>query len=123
MRIASRSYICSAALPPTSSFQFLDRDDKSKFNGYSHRASSVQLTADQEFGIASCTVGTFMLVIGYFVVALKWKAKREMSEEMREELTAQRERILSPHELVSVVPSVHANRLGVHEHPAVRDVF
>ena len=78
---------------------------------------------NREYGIASCTVGAFMLVIGYFVVALKWKANKEMSEEMREELTAQRERILTPHELVPVVPSVHANRLGVHEHPAVRDVF
>ena len=28
-----------------------------------------------------------------------------------------------PHEPVPVIPSVHANRLGVHEHPAVRDVF
>ena len=46
-----------------------------------------------------------------------------MSEEMREELNAQRKRILTPHELVPVVPSVHANRLGVHENPAVRDVF
>ena len=42
---------------------------------------------------------------------------------MEGELIAQSQMFKEPHALVPVVPSAHAGRLGVHENPAVRDVF
>ena len=78
---------------------------------------------DTMWGIASCSFGAVLLVIGYFVVAMRWRAEEEHEEEMQGELIAQSQMIKTPHPLVPVVPSAHAGRLGVHEHPAVRDVF
>ena len=78
---------------------------------------------DHILGIASCCVGAVLLVIGYFVVAMRWRAEEEHNEEMEGELIAQSQWMKKPHPLVPVVPSAHAGRLGVHENPAVRDVF
>ena len=79
--------------------------------------------SDKMWGIASCSVGAVLLVIGYFMVAMEWMAKKELQGQMRGELDARMDIMNQPYPLVPVVPSAHANRLGVHEHPAVRDVF
>ena len=87
------------------------------------RKSSSMKDSDMKWGIASCSVGAVLLVTGYFIVAMKWRAQKEYDEEMCGGLDAQSEKRKEPHVQVPVVPSVHAGRLGVHEHPEVRDVF
>ena len=66
--------------------------------------------------------GGILAVIGLTIFVLAWKSYKQMSEDMMYQLDVQSE-IMRPYEPMPVVPSAHANRLGVHEHPAVRDVF
>ena len=81
-----------------------------------------QKDGDTKWGICSCIVGGVMLIVGSTIIVLKWRAKKEIEEKMDGVLIAQRKRIMKDHEPMPKMPS-HAARLGVHEHPAVRDVF
>ena len=63
------------------------------------------------------------MVFAIFFAVWRWRANKSASEDMECELNAQLKRVKEPHPLVPEYPSAHANRLGVHEHPALRDVF
>ena len=78
---------------------------------------------DQRFMMAMYIGGGILLVIGTLVMIWRWSGNKRNYQEMERALYDQRERMKRPHEPVPVFPSVHANRLGIHEHPAVRDVF
>ena len=67
--------------------------------------------------------GGSLVVFAIFFAVWRWRANKSASEDMECELNAQLKRVKEPHPLVPEYPSAHANRLGVHEHPAVRDVF
>ena len=67
--------------------------------------------------------GGVLAAVGFTIFVLARKSYNEMSDDMEYELNAQLRRVKEPHPLVPEYPSAHANRLGVHEHPAVRDVF
>ena len=67
--------------------------------------------------------GGVSLMIIIVSMMLRWRGNKKNSEEMTRALNAQRERILRIDPPVPVIPSAHAARLGVHEHPAVRDQF
>ena len=73
--------------------------------------------------IAAYIVGGVLVLIGFIIFVLSRGAYNKMAEDMRWQLNEQRKEMKQPHPLVPVFPSAHANRLGVHEHPAVRDVF
>ena len=73
--------------------------------------------------IALLIGGGLLTVVGFTVFVLARKSYNEMSDDMEYELNAQLRRVKEPHPLVPEYPSAHANRLGIHEHPAVRDVF
>ena len=66
--------------------------------------------------------GGIFAVIGLTIFVLARRSYKQMSDDMMYELNLQSD-ILRPYEPMPVIPSGHANRLGVHEHPAVRDVF
>ena len=67
--------------------------------------------------------GGVLTVLGLTIFVAVQRGYNEMSDDMEYELNAQLKRVKEPHPLVPEYPSAHANRLGVHEHPAVRDVF
>ena len=67
--------------------------------------------------------GGIVVVIGFVVFVLSRRTYNKMSDDMMHELKVQRKIERKYHEPLPVIPSAHANRLGVHEHPAVRDVF
>ena len=67
--------------------------------------------------------GGSLVAFAISIAVWRWRANKSASELMEYELNAQLRRVKEPHPLVPLVPSAHANRLGVHEHPAVRDVF
>ena len=67
--------------------------------------------------------GAVLLVVGYTVFVLSRRTFNQMADDFKWQLNEQRKEMKQPHPLVPVYPSAHANRLGVHEHPAVRDVF
>ena len=67
--------------------------------------------------------GGILVVIGFTIFQLARRTYNEMYDDMEYELNEQLKRVKEPHPLVPAYPSAHANRLGVHEHPAVRDVF
>ena len=67
--------------------------------------------------------GGVLAVIGFIIFQLARWTYNEMYDDMEYELNEQLKRVKEPHPLVPEYPSAHANRLGVHEHPAVRDVF
>ena len=73
--------------------------------------------------ISAYIVGGVSVVIGFIIFQLARRTYKEMAEDMEWQMNEQRKIMKEPHPLVPVFPSVHANRLGVHEHPAVRDVF
>ena len=66
--------------------------------------------------------GGIFAVIGLIIFMLARRTYKQMSEEKMYDLNAQSE-IIRPYEPMPVIPSAHANGLGIHEHPAVRDVF
>ena len=67
--------------------------------------------------------GGSLVVFAIFIAVWRWRANKKASDDMDQALNAQLKRVKEPHPLVPEYPSAHANRLGVHEHPAVRDVF
>ena len=73
--------------------------------------------------MAAYIVGGVLVLIGFIIFVLSRRAYNKMAEDMRWQLNEQRKVMKQPHPLVPEYPSAHANRLGVHEHPAVRDVF
>ena len=62
-------------------------------------------------------------MIGFTIFVLARRSYNEMPDNMISELNEQKEIMKQSHLMVRGLPSAHANRLGVHEHPAVRDVF
>ena len=66
--------------------------------------------------------GGILAVVGLTIFVLARRSYEQMSEDLMHQLDRQSE-IMRPYEPMPVIPSAHANRLGVHEHPAVRDVF
>ena len=66
--------------------------------------------------------GGILAVIGFTIFVLARRSYKQMSDDMMYQLDVQSE-IMKPYEAMPAIPSAHANRLGVHEHPAVRDVF
>ena len=73
--------------------------------------------------MVSTSVGTALIMLLIFWMVSRCRGHRITSKEMEQALKAQRERFWKEEEPLPVIPSVHANRLGVHEHPAVRDQF
>ena len=67
--------------------------------------------------------GAVLAVVGYTIFVLSRRTYNEMSDDFKWQLNEQRKEMKQPHPPVPEYPSAHANRLGVHEHPAVRDVF
>ena len=73
--------------------------------------------------ILLCTGGVLMAVIAILGAVLCYKTGPVASRNIERALRDQREMILKANESLPVIPSVHANRLGVNEHPVVRDQF
>ena len=71
-------------------------------------------------GISIVCTAFIMLFIFWLVMRRKQKA---MTTEMGQALKTLRERMMKDNDPLPVIPSVHANRLGVNQHPAVRDQF
>ena len=67
--------------------------------------------------------GGILVFIGFIIFQLARRTYNEMYDHMEYELNEQLKWVKEPHPLVPGYPSAHAHRLGVHEHPAVRDVF
>ena len=70
--------------------------------------------------VVLCIAGAILLVIAMIIFVMRWRGKKKMAENMDQALDEQRKRILKVDAPVPVIWSVHADRLGVHEHPAVR---
>ena len=83
-----------------------------------------QTLNDKERVVMGISIGCSILIMLFiFWVVSRCRGHRITSSEMEQALKAQREQIMRINEPLPVIPSVHAARLGVHEHPAVRDVF
>ena len=70
-----------------------------------------------------CAIGVLLVVIVIVLAVLYCRLKRNQSDNLEKVRRDQITRILPEDEKVSVVPSVHADRLGRNEHPEVRDQF
>ena len=72
--------------------------------------------------IILCSAGAVLAVVLIFCAVSHYKVRSAASRKMRKALRDQREKTLKANEPLPLMPS-HADRLGVHEHPAVRDQF
>ena len=100
----------------------LDRQQQEAFHSKEeHR----QKESENEYLIIIALLigGSILAVIGFTIFVLARISYHTMCDNMEYELNEQLKRVKQPHPLVPEYPSAHANRLGVHEHPAVRDVF
>ena len=73
--------------------------------------------------ILLCSGGTVLVVVLILCAAFHYRTRSVASRKMEIALRNQGARMLKANEPLPEIPSVHANRLGVNEHPAVRDRF
>ena len=91
------------------------------------KAENELLRQSEEYGqqilVIACTAGGVFVLIAIIFVVWRRNYNNKKDKDLKHALKAQSERIMIEGEPLPVIPSAHANRLGVHEHPAVRDQF